>query len=696
MKEISPTIRELLSVLAVTTDNLLSLSEAEILKKFSKLEKAKKADPSELISQLPEGLYSRLSDITSFISRSRKRNEITSIYTSPLVMGYKEFECCKVMKYTGGHIITGRDQEIDKILLTLCKKHKRGVILTGEAGTGKTAIVNAVNARLIERNVPRQLVGAQIYIMDVPYIFSKFKDDPVGHIVKVLERACEYDKAILFVDEVHQLLNQRMNDILKPYLTEQIRFIGSTTTSEFHEIVTNDQALERRFTVIHVEEPTVEQTTNMLIGTKQVFEEAHKCVVSNEICKYAVENGSRFLGHRKNPDKSLDVLDIACAILGEKEPKSVYVEQPLTGDFLTDLSKPVNEIKTLSLVPGNRQLTTDYVDLSISSLTGIEFGKVKHSLNYGHISKTLKEEIIGQDQPIESLANIANIIRCTKGNRIRPIAVLLLVGPTGVGKKLTCSKLVECIYGDNMLVECDMSGLVSEFAITELRGAPPGYVGYGKSGWLIKAIRNHPQSLVYFRQMNKAHQTIQQYVIQSCRSGKMMDSAEREAALNNTIIIYSATLTDEEYGNLTSQKEKILGFSKPTDKRDEPEEKTKKALKGIIGADLVDSADEIIIFNKLSEQNLSDIYDRNISSYLDSYNSVDIDLVSLKKEVLDGTKNAKDLMSKMNSMVPQKIFRSFLKGGEDGNKDSEDYKVKVSRKRAKDRAGRTSEGSCGA
>jgi len=524
--------------------------------------------------------------------------------------------------------------------------------------THNTAIVNAINARLIERNVPRQLIGAQILNLDIPYVFTKFKEDPMGTIIKVLERASSYDKAILFIDEVHQLLGHKMNDIMKPYLTEQIRFIGSTTINEYHSIITDDVALERRFTVINVLEPSIEQTIAMVKGTKSVLEEEHRCSIPDDVAEYTVVNGSRFLGHRKNPDKSLDLLDIACAIMDEKEAKVESTRQEESQDYVKDLEINRNEIRSAKLVPGSRVLTKEYANLAISSVTNIPFGKIKDSLDYKTVLGALENEIFGQTEAVRSLANVVNIFKHVKYDRERPVSTILIAGPSGTGKKSAAKLLARSLYGKaSAYIEYDMSGMTSEFMITELKGAPPGYVGYGKSGGLIKAIRNNPQSIVYFRGINKADESIIQYVIDASRHGKITDSAEREASLNNTVIIFGVTLSDEETEKVFNKgKSKSMGFG-PT-KVETKGDINHDELKKIVGEDLMKAVDETIIFNQLSEENLKQIFDANIQRNLEMYD-VDIDRDEIQTRVLSDSKNGHDVVSRLTSEVPKLVFQTL-------------------------------------
>jgi ATP-dependent Clp protease ATP-binding subunit ClpC len=650
-----------------TEDSLKILSDIiDTKKKISVPKRIKKEVQlryDDLKHQLPNGhIYTNVQEILKHIRATIKVINTDSVTYSPLLFAFKEFDACKPMKFRNGNIITGREQEVDTTMLTLCKKNKRGVILVGEPGVGKTAIVQAINSRLIERTVPRQLIGAEILNVDLPYIFSKYKDDPLGVIIGILERASIYDKAILFIDEVHQLLGQRMNDVMKPYLTEKIRFIGSTTLNEYHTIITDDTALERRFTLVNVDEPNITKTTNMILGTKSVFEEHHKCVVPVDVCKYLVETGSRFRGNRKNPDKSLDLLDIACSIMYENEIVSVHNTPEKKEDFLLNIDSERQKIESLKTVTNDRVLTKDYIDMAISNVTGISYGEITNSLEYNEVKKAMNDEVFNQEKAVSSLANVINIFKHIKSDREHPVSILLLVGPAGVGKKTASQLLAKNLFGKkDYFIDFDMSSYKESFTLSELKGSPPGYVGYGKSGVLIKSIRNNPQSVVYFRGIDKAHESIKQYLIDGCRSGKLTDTAERTAKLNNSIIIFSVTLSDKDYEEFLSGKaNRTMGFSKQGTE-DSTSVLQKNSLEELLGKDLVNSCDEIIIFDSLSQDTLKKIYDLRVEEFINMYSNVDIDRKKLKKTILDDSKNGHDVISKITSEVPKQVFKQLSK-----------------------------------
>ena len=612
-----------------------------------------KKNYEQLMSQIPDGIYKNVNELVERLEVLFNDYKSQSTTYSPIIQKHKVFEACKKISYNNGNIITGRDNEIDQILLTLCRRNKRGAIVIGEPGTGKTAIVREINTRLINGTVPFDLKGCKMYLMDIPYIFTHFKEDPISKIVDIIETASNDPNHILFIDEVHQLLTERFNDILKPYLTEGLRFIGSTTVDEYHSIVAKDKAIERRFTIININEPSIDETVDMMINTKKVFEEFHGCSISDEICRYTVENASRFLGHRKNPDKSFDILDKACTIMNVKDVEETHTFKPDEDDKFHGIGDDIEIMKSTVLTPGTRVLNESHINRSISDIAGIDYDFIRNSSNYDAIKEEFNNTVFGQEKATAELANIYNIMKCITYDRTRPISIALLVGTHGVGKSIAVETLTKILFGSKKnYIEYDMAQFTQEFQLTELKGAPPGYVGYEKSGRLIKELRNNPQSVVYFKHIDKAHQSIADYLLNGVKSGVLTDSAEKEVNLNNTVIIFSVSL-EEEQDKIMSKN--TIGFA-----TNEKDEKESNNLDKVISKTILDAVDTTITFDKLEEEDYEKIFEANVDKIMAMYNTVDIDKEVLKKAVFeDEIKNGHDVMTKLTSIVPKMIFEKL-------------------------------------
>jgi ATP-dependent Clp protease ATP-binding subunit ClpA len=656
MTHLSESIKNKISKLSVKYDNLFDPKFAGALKRCtnSKSKKVNKENYNKIVSQLPIGIYKDVKEIITVIDEKTTVNVSTSAQFSTIAFNNRDFNACKTIDYYKGNIITGRDKEVGKLTDIMCRKDKRGVILVGEAGVGKTAIVHVLDSRLKEATVPRLLRGCCIHNMDVPYIFTKYKEDPLGAIIRVLEAANKDDKHILFIDEVHQLLSQRMNDVLKPYLTGKLRFIGATTIDEYHSIVNTDKALERRFNVIYVDEPTVAETTRMIDGTKSVYEKYHKCTIPSDVCSYLVKTGNRFMGHRKNPDKSLDILDVAGTLMNTTEIQRRMLPESDVDKFTT-IESGRNAIMSIATDVGKRELTEHHIDLSISELTGIDYGKIRNSLNYRFVIENVKKKVFGQDSAIEEISNIVNIIKHIDTNNSRPLSTILLVSTAGCGKATIAKKLAELIYGsDKNFIDCDLSGLTSSHQISELKGSPPGYVGYGKSGRLIKDIKNNSQSIIYFRNANVCHEDILNYLTLGIKNGKLIGGDDQEARLNNAIVIFSITLSDNKMRDVLKKKTS-MGFGKAV------EGSTATNIEKVISKKIIDTADSIITLETLDKGTIEKIYDDNVNIYLEMFRGVDINLKALKREVLKESKNGHDVINKLSAQIPKMIFKSLKK-----------------------------------
>jgi len=644
-------IKNSLKKLSNKTDDIFSSEDnLKILKtKIQTPKKYNEGNYNNLKAQIPDGIYNNVNDLLTVLVNINAKNTSKNITFSPIIRSYKAFEACKKISYNKGNVITGRDKEIEQILMTLSRRNKRGVIIVGEAGTGKTAIVNEINTKLKNGTVPFPLRNCVIHHLDIPWLFTHYKDDPISKIVDILETAAADPKHILFIDEVHQLLNEKFNDILKPYLTGSIRFIGATTIDEYHNIVTEDKAIERRFTLVNVAEPSIDATIDMVANTKKVYEEFHNCSIDADICKYLVENGSRFLGHRKNPDKSFDILDKSCSIMNIKDITEVSKKD--SNEEFRHIDHDINHIKNLTLQSGKRTLLKRHIDLAISDIGNIDYDHIKNSLNYKAIVNTMNDAIVSQEDAVAELANISNIMQHINAVRKRPISIVLLVGGHGVGKSKSVEMLSESLYGsqDN-IIEYDLGQYTQEFQLTELKGAPPGYVGYQKSGKLIKDLRNNPQSILYLKHINKCHESISEYLITSIKNGKMIDSAEREVSLNNTIVVFSVSLEEKDTKLIGT---KSMGFAASGDKKDN--------LEKIVNKTILDAVDSTIRYNVLTSDDLIKVYDSNINNVLGMYSEVDIDLIKLKKEVLSDCKNGADVVTRLTSIVPKMIFEETKK-----------------------------------
>jgi len=600
---------------------------------------------TEIVSRftrvLPIGSYIVVSDVTRAAYEIANRVIKETSY-SPASASMPALDVCNKLRPTNSEYISGRDKELSIILSCLSRSRKRGIILVGDAGTGKTAIAEALAYKLASGQCPKDMLGCSVYNMDIPSIVSKHKDDAVNIIIKILESANVNDNIILFIDEVHQVLGAKLGDLMKPYLTGSMRFIGSTTMDEYYEYIAADPALERRFQIIRVDEPTLEQTIDMMLTSKEILEKKHSCSIDSEICRYAVLQGGRFLGHRRNPDKSVDILDTACALLRQRLPTKVKQVKDC---------KSIFNIKTFhdNLTKENaviRILSKSDIDQAIGLLGNLDPSFVTVASDENKITEMLDMKVFGQHDVNTKLAEIPNILCRLTTKRVRPPAVLLFAGPRGCGKREAAKSLAEICFGNrDLFIELDMSSMTEDFMITELKGAPPGYVGYNKSGTLVRKLREKQQCVLYISSIDKASSTVLTYLLHAIKNYTIKDASNKEVSLLNVIIIFSVSCNWED--------SRSMGFMKS-------EVRKELTFGELVTKDIKPVADNILEFKELTKESLGLIFDREVKIYTDMYN-VSPDLSRIREKCLETAKNGHDVTLFVTSDVLKLILES-LKG----------------------------------
>ena len=535
--------------------------------------------------------------------------------------------------------IVGRDREIYRTLQILCRRQKNNPCLIGEAGVGKTAIAEGIAQRIAEGKVPARLQDKEIYLLDLTALVAgtQFRGQFEQRVKGLLSEIKAAGNVILFIDEIHNLVGAGDSDgamnaanIMKPALSRgQVQVIGATTFSEYRKYIEKDSALERRFQPVKVEEPSINDSIEVLRGVK-VYYEKHHCVrVPDPIVASVVQLSERYITDRYLPDKAIDLLDEACASCNLRHPEITEFFQlqrriaeleeqehtlenpdPENADAAidyeelakvkTELAREREKLPALELRVADIQVTLDDVARVVELWTGIPAVKIKES-EYGRLQgleDALKAHIIGQDEAVHSVAMAIKRARADLSGRHRP-ASFIFVGPTGVGKTELVKQLASQLFDTvDPLISIDMSEYMEKYAVSRLIGSPPGYVGYDEAGQLTEKVRRHPYSVVLFDEIEKAHPDVMNILLQILDEGKINDAQGRTVDFSNTVICMTSNAGSTDRSGLT-------GFNRTAEQA--TRDKSMKALQEFLRPEFLGRVDEVITFRPLAQVDLEKI-----------------------------------------------------------------------------------------
>ena len=533
--------------------------------------------------------------------------------------------------------IIGRDREIYRTIQILSRRQKNNPCLIGEAGVGKTAIAEGIAERIARGQVPAQLKDKEIYLLDLTALVAgtQFRGQFEQRVKGLLNEVKQAGNVILFIDEIHTITaagesEGAMNagNILKPALSRgEIQVIGATTFAEYRKYIEKDQALERRFQPVRVEEPSIADTIAVMNGIKRYYEAYHHVQVPAGVVQAAVTLSERYITDRYLPDKAIDLLDEACASCNLAHPEiSAYLEARKELDALkqeetemesastneaidyeavaerkTRIAQLEAELPAKQAAASEIQVTMDDLARVIELWTGIPAVKIRETeyVRLATLEEELKKKVIGQDEAVHLVAQAVKRSRADLAGRRRP-ASFIFVGPTGVGKTELVKQLAGQLFsGPDPLIRLDMSEYMEKYAVSRMIGSPPGYVGYEEAGQLTEKVRRRPYSVVLFDEIEKAHPDVLNILLQILDEGKINDAQGRTVDFSNTVICMTSNAGSSEQGTGG------LGFNKSAGEM--TADKTMKALRQFLRPEFLGRVDEVIVFQPLGSETLEKI-----------------------------------------------------------------------------------------
>ncbi|MBE6044816.1 MAG: ATP-dependent Clp protease ATP-binding subunit [Clostridium thermopalmarium] len=590
------------------------------------------------------------SNVKTKNSPFRKKRKYLDMYGTNLTKKAKDKKVDRVI---------GRNREIDRVIQILNRRTKNNPILIGEPGVGKTAIAEGLAVRIAEKEVPPKLLDTEIYLLDLTAVVAgtQFRGQFEGRMKSIIDEAKKNGNIILVIDEVHNIIGAgeaqggAMNaaNILKPALARgEIQVIGATTLEEYRKHIEKDSALERRFQPVLVEEPTVEETIEILKGIKNYYEEYHEVQISDEVIEAAAKLSEKYINDRFLPDKAIDVIDEASSRANlknkglvelkalEEQLKEVQAKKQEAADkddyakaaeYKVEECRIQNRIDEIEKSCKNVKLTVEDIAFVIEAWTKIPVQRIteEEGEKLLNLEERLHKRVIGQHEAIVSLSRAIRRNRLGFRKKKKPSS-FIFVGPTGVGKTELVKALACELFGsEEALIRIDMSEYMEKHTVSKLIGAPPGYVGYDEGGQLTERVRRRPYSVILLDEIEKAHPDVFNMLLQILEDGRLTDSQGRTVSFENTVIIMTSNAG-------THFKSDGIGFGK--DGYTALESRVKEALKEVFRPEFLNRVDDTIVFKSLTKEELYKIIDLMLKEVKDEVKEKNITL-EISDEVKD-------------------------------------------------------------
>ncbi|HHY81206.1 MAG TPA: ATP-dependent Clp protease ATP-binding subunit [Clostridiales bacterium] len=605
--------------------------------------------------------------------------------------------------------VIGREKEIERVIQILSRRTKNNPVLIGEAGVGKTAVVEGLAQKIQEGNVPELLKDKRIVTLDLAGMVAgaKYRGEFEERLKNIMTEIRKAGNIILFIDEMHTIIGAGAaegaidaSNILKPALARgEIQAIGATTLDEYRKHVEKDPALERRFQPVTVGEPTREEAEQILLGLRDKYEAHHKVRITDDAIKAAVELSDRYITDRYLPDKAIDLIDEAASrvrlqsitappdlkeleskledLMKEKEEAVMnqnYEKAAKIRDEEQQIRDRIEEMKekwTRQSTANSETVGEEEIAQIVSSWTGIPVkklteGETERLLNMEQI---LHSRVVGQDEAVKAVSRAIRRARAGLKDPKRPIGSFIFLGPTGVGKTELCKALAEAMFGDeDAMIRIDMSEYMERHTVSRLVGSPPGYVGYEEGGQLTEKVRRKPYSVVLLDEIEKAHPDVFNILLQILEDGRLTDSKGRTVDFRNTVIVMTSNV-----GAHTIRKQKVIGFAASDNMAASEYERMKDSimeeLKKTFRPEFLNRIDETIVFHTLDDNDLKEIVQlmiENVSKRLAKQN-IYLEVSEAAKEYMtkegfDVTYGARPLRRVIQRMIEDNLSEEILAG----------------------------------